>query len=276
MSIRELGKDEPMRPHAFTAAIVAGIALLGAGATAAAAAQRSSEAARPLPRVAPCQNVRHGTSEGVVTTSNGEAPTGTNPNSTAVVKVVRDGLEASLPDAAAKALFLQEPPRTVRVADLGRLMYRTYQLNPSGVAVWSYQLPIDINGGTLQAGEFTTLVFEPYQDGQTVSPGRWQDWDALRGGAAKWWSTRNLAALPNGATQAFPTAWSAIVAAYPNATVLAYGLDLGKGAAGASSRVDGLTFGAPGGCSIHRWSTRFDRTSHHISILQLWRRWLLP
>jgi hypothetical protein len=229
-----------------------------------------------LPWAAACKTVKHGTTEGIVTTSNGEAPSNSNPPSTATVKVVKEGVEATLPDNSAKALYLEEPAKATRVAQIGKLSYRTLQLNPGSVALWSYQLPIDINGGTLQAGDFTTLVYEPYQDGRAIQANQWQTWDALRGGSAKWWSTRALPLVANGATQAFPTAWSTIVAAYPNATVLAYGMDLGKGSAGASGRVDGLTFGTGGSCVTHQWSTRFDRSLRHISIFQIWRRWLHP
>ncbi|MEV4516184.1 hypothetical protein AB0K00_45390 [Dactylosporangium sp. NPDC049525] len=259
----------------LVAAGLVGISIVGVAGIAAQASQQPLEAHR-LPRVAPCKVVKHGTTEAIVTTSNGEAPSTTNAPSTAVVKVAKEGVEATLPDNSAKALYLEEPARTTKATRIGRLSYRTLQLNPGSVALWSYQLPIDINGGTLQAGDFTTLVYEPYQDGRTITSGQWQTWDALRGGDAKWWSTRALPLVANGATQAFPTAWSAILAAYPDATVLAYGMNLGKGSAGASGRVDGLTFGTADACVTHQWSTRFDRKSRHISIFQLWRRWLHP
>lgn len=258
--------------HALVAAVVAGVSLVGATGIAAQAAREPIEAVR-LPWAPPCKTVQHGTTEGIVTTSDGEAPSPTNPPSTAVVKLRAQGVEATLPDNSAKALFLDEPARTVKLSQVGRLSFRTYQL-VDGVALWSYQLPIDINGGTLDKGDFTTLVYEPYQDAQTIHKNQWQTWDALRSGNAKWWSTHPLAGIPTGATQDHPTAWSAILAAYPNATVLAYGTDLGKGTMGASSRVDGLVFGARNGCVVHQWSTRFARTNHHIPILQWWRRFL--
>lgn len=258
--------------HALVTAVAAGIGLVGVTGIAAEAAREPVEAVR-LPRAAPCKTVQHGTTEGFVTTSDGEAPSPTNPPSSAVVKLRTQGVEATLPDASAKALFLDVPSSTVKLNQIGKLSYRTYQL-VDGVALWSYQLPIDINGGSLQSGDFTTLVYEPYQDNQAITKNQWQNWDVLRGGNAKWWSTHSLPGVPNGATQSFPTAWSTIVAAYPNATVLAYGTDLGKGTAGASSRVDGLVFGTRNGCVTHQWSTRYARTSHHISILQWWRRFL--
>ncbi|WP_433213273.1 hypothetical protein ACQP00_01690 [Dactylosporangium sp. CS-047395] len=259
----------------FRLAAAAGVGVLLVLGTAANAEERAVGELFKLPRVASCSTVRHGNTQGYLTTSNGEAPSSTNPNSSATLKVTKEGIEATLPDANAKALYLEEPRRAVKLNRIGKLAYRTYQLAPNGVAVWSYQLPIDINGGTLNAGDFTTLVYEPYQDGQTITPNRWQNWDALRKGDAKWWSTRSLANVPNGATQSFPTAWSAIVAAYPDATVLAYGLDLGKGAPGASARADTLTFGADTTCMQHQWSTRFGRTSYLVSLLQIWRKWLL-
>jgi hypothetical protein len=257
--------------HAFVAAVVAGISLVGATGIAAQAAREPVEAVR-LPWPGPCKVQKHGTTEGILTTSNGEVPTKNNPPSSAVVTLRTQGVEATLPDDKAKALFLTEPARTVKLSQIGKLSFRTYQL-VTGPALWSYQLPIDINGGALNPGEFTTLVYEPYQDAQTITKNQWQAWDALRNGNAKWWSTRALT-LPGGADQAHPTAWSAIVAAYPNATVLAYGTDLGKGTPGASSRVDSVAFGARNGCVVHEWSTRYARTNHHIPILQWWRRWL--
>jgi hypothetical protein len=258
------------------AAVVAGVSLVGATGIAAQAAHEPGQPGQQgqavrLPWSPPCKTVQHGTTEGIVTTSNGEAPASNNPPSTAVVTLRPQGVEGYLPDANAKALFLDEPARPVKLAQIGKLSFRTYQLVNS-VALWSYQLPIDINGGALQAGDFTTLVYEPYQDNQAIHMNQWQTWDALRGGNAKWWSTHPLAHVLNGADQAHPTAWSAILAAYPDATVLAYGTDLGKGAPLAKSRVDSLVFGAGNRCVVHKWSTRYARTSHHIPILQWWRR----
>lgn len=173
-----------------------GISVVGVAGVGAQAAHQPLEAHR-LPGVAPCKVVKHGTTEAIVTTSNGEAPSTTNAPSTAVVKVGKEGVEATLPDAGAKALYLEEPVRTTKVARIGKLSYRTLQLNPGSVALWSYQLPIDINGGTLQAGDFTTLVYEPYQDGRSIVADRWQTWTrcaaARRSGGApapcRWWPT---------------------------------------------------------------------------------------
>ncbi|MEU7865254.1 hypothetical protein [Dactylosporangium sp. NPDC049140] len=73
-------------------AVAAGV--LAALGTAAQAAREPAEGLSALPRIAPCATVRRGNTEGILTTSSGA-----NPNSTAVVKVQREGVEATLPDA---------------------------------------------------------------------------------------------------------------------------------------------------------------------------------
>lgn len=50
------------------------------------------------------QGVRHGTTEAIVTTSNGEAPSTTNAPSTAVVKVVKEGLGVVLRACVARGV----------------------------------------------------------------------------------------------------------------------------------------------------------------------------
>jgi hypothetical protein len=260
-----------------TAATLLGVAALIGGGVFGIASAQAAPNPRHQPAAAHCRVVGHGDAQDILTTSNGEPVTPTNPVSSAQVKVLANGVEATLPDNTAKAQFLVQPASTTTVASLNRLTYRTYQLNASSVAVWSYNIAIDINGGTLGAGEFTTLVYEPYQDQRTIKPNEWQTWDTLRGGAAKWWSTRSLALVPNGATQSFPTAWSMITSAYPNATVLAWGTNLGKGAPGASARVNAVTFGTARTCTTHEWSTRYARSPRHNPFsLFPWLRRFLP
>ena len=95
--------------------------------------------------------------------------------------------------------------------------YSTYR-DPSstgfiaGVAALNIRVDLDGNG-TADA----YMVYEPYQDqgNAAVLTGVWQNWDAYRAGAAKWWINTGAP----GCGQATPCTWSAIVAAYPNATV---------------------------------------------------------
>ncbi len=61
------------------------------------------------------------------------------------------------------------------------------------------------------------LVYEPYQDlgNDAVQLGVWQDWDAYRGGSAKWWINTGA----GGCGQNTPCTWNAILAAFPQATI---------------------------------------------------------
>ena len=61
------------------------------------------------------------------------------------------------------------------------------------------------------------MVYEPYQDqgNAAVQTGVWQDWDAYRGGAAKWWINTGA----GGCGQATPCTWATIAGRFPNATI---------------------------------------------------------
>ncbi len=76
------------------------------------------------------------------------------------------------------------------LANVSELSYWTKQVSGPLVADPAYQLAICANG--LPAGTcagFTTLVFEPYQNG-TIIPGAWQFWDVAAAG--RFWSTRSV------------------------------------------------------------------------------------
>ena len=89
------------------------------------------------------------------------------------------------------------------LADFTALGYHTYQ----SAAAFPIQLPsinltVDFNGPDV-AGGFTTLVFEPVYNvaGQgPVLSNAWQDWDAIFGGNAIYWSTRLIDDQAHGGT----------------------------------------------------------------------------
>ena len=68
------------------------------------------------------------------------------------------------------------------LSQVSKIGYSTYQHAanfPGGDA--SLQLQVDLNGGTLADGGFTTLVYEPYLQGGDnggVVADQWQHWDA--------------------------------------------------------------------------------------------------
>jgi hypothetical protein len=232
----------------------------------------ASTTPRGLPTCHPCTVEYRHDATGILTTSNGEpvvapspsaspTPVPGNPPSSAVV-VVGNGVEVTLPDALAKAGYTV-PVTPTLLAAIARLEYKTWQLNPSTVALPSLNLTLDYNGS--DAGGFTTLVYEPYQDGRAIHPNQWQTWDALRGGNAKWWSTRALAALPGNGQQASPQPWSDILAAYPNAVMVAYGLNFGKGSPGAHARWNALTVGTIDWCKTTIWSAASPSPSPSVT-----------
>lgn len=114
------------------------------------------------------------------------------------------------------------------------------------VAFPSLNIQIDINGGTLNAGEFRTLVFEPYlQPGFVDATDTWQLRDAYNGGNARWWST-GVTSCP----QSAPCTWSGILANYPAATITGgFGINQGSGNPATDGASDALTI-AYGGESI--------------------------
>lgn len=124
------------------------------------------------------------------------------------------------------------------------LSYATYNNNAATVALPSINIQIDVNGGTFNAGEFRTLVYEPYQQGPFVNTaGIWRSWDAYNGGAGLWWST-GVTSCP----QSAPCTWTALVASYPGATIFGgFGINAGSGNGGLDASTDALSIAYGGG-----------------------------
>jgi hypothetical protein len=122
------------------------------------------------------------------------------------------------------------------------LDYWTKQVSGPVHADASYQLVVDLNGGTIGDGGFTTFVFEPYQNGVVV-PGAWQQWDV---DAGQMWSSRSFSAgtcnvVAGAGGPPFYTL-AALQAACPNAVVLAFGVNVGTFNPGYDVETDGVTF----------------------------------
>ncbi len=99
------------------------------------------------------------------------------------------------------------------LANFDALSYSTYRssssTNPIAQTI-ALALQVDVNGS--DPGGTATLIFEPvYQSGSYAAMhlDTWQTWDALQGGNAVWWSTRDL---PD------PSNPSAFIACNPNAS----------------------------------------------------------
>lgn len=123
------------------------------------------------------------------------------------------------------------------IADFTELGYQTYRTSGTADQLPSLNLTIDHNGPAVTGG-FATLVFEPvYNPAQgEVDDGVWQDWDAIRGGEAIWWSTRPFGTV---CPIACYVSWNTILQQAPDATILGgIGPNQGSGGAALTASVD--------------------------------------
>lgn len=123
------------------------------------------------------------------------------------------------------------------LSDVNELSYWTQQNSASFVGGdASYQLPVCLGGfnspvtpaNPTGCTGFTTLVFEPYQNG-TVVPGTWQYWDV---DAGQFWSSRTYSAgtcsvTAGGGGAPFYTL-SGLQSACPNAVAVGFGVNIGS------------------------------------------------
>lgn len=158
-------------------------------------------------------------------------------------------LETITPTGADKVFLFNYDHVGTKLADIDKLGYATYRVSgASPNQVPAINIQVDINGGTLNPGEFTTLVFEPvYNTNQgAIVDGQWQTWDAYNGGNAIWWSSRAIPGVC--AADCFVT-WNQIIASNPNATIVGgFGINQGSGNPALTASSDVLTIGSNGDC----------------------------
>jgi hypothetical protein len=123
------------------------------------------------------------------------------------------------------------------LSDVTSLSYFTYQDEGPPHAGVSYQIQIDVDG-TIGGGGFTTLVYEPYQNGVIV-PEQWQQWDV---DAGQFWSTRTVGGLVAGGGGAPFYTLAAVTALNPDAVVLGIGVNIGSNNPGYVVATDGVQF----------------------------------
>jgi hypothetical protein len=125
--------------------------------------------------------------------------------------------ELTTPDGDAKVQLFTDVYDGVELATIDGIGYSTYLdvPTPPGVAMAALNLRVDTdNNGSPDA----YMVYEPYQDlgNPAIQGDTWQDWDAYRGGAAKWWLNTGGGI---GCGQATPCTWSHIVANIPGISI---------------------------------------------------------
>ena len=153
-------------------------------------------------------------------------------------------------NSSAKAQFMNYSHIGTPLSAINAMSYWAYKNSSSTNSAnqtIGLNIEIDINGGTLNPGEYSTLVFEPtYQAGGVgaMLTNTWQLWDAFNGGNAIWWSTRTIPGAIGSCCggPSFVT-WNTILANNPNATILgAFGFNIGSGWAGQfTGAADALT-----------------------------------
>lgn len=142
---------------------------------------------------------------------------------------------------AAKADYWTFAHAGTLLGNVDTLSYWTFQSSDPQppIAAVSYQFQIDGNG-LETAGGFTTLVYEPYQNGVVV-PGEWQYWDV---DAGLLWSTRTVpeCGLVGGAGGPAIYTLAAIKLLCPNAVVIGVGVNIGTFNPGYTVATDGFQF----------------------------------
>jgi hypothetical protein len=153
-------------------------------------------------------------------------------------------LETVTPTGGDKVFLFNYDHVGTELADIDAISYATYRdTGASPNQVPAINIQVDINGGTLNPGEFTTLVFEPvYNTNQgAIQDDTWQTWDAYAGGQAIWWSSRPIPGVC--AFDCFVT-WDQIIAANPDATIVGgFGINQGSGNPALIASSDVLTIG---------------------------------
>ena len=125
----------------------------------------------------------------------------------------------------AKAQYMHAADENTLLSDITELSYSTKQTSADFVdGAPSYQLPVLLNGTT----GFTTLVYEPYQNGD-VESGVWQSWDVDEG---QFWSSRSVtcsngSVAAGGGGEPFYTL-SDIQTMCPEAVVAGFGVNVGS------------------------------------------------
>lgn len=138
-----------------------------------------------------------------------------------------------------KAQYMHES--STPITDVTDLSYYSKQISASfaqGDA--SYQLAIDTNG--TETGGFTTLVYEPYQNG-TVVPNTWTQHDVDQG---QFWSSRSITcsngSLTAGGGGAPFYTLSDVQTMCPEAVVVGFGVNIGSNNPSYTINTDLVTF----------------------------------
>jgi hypothetical protein len=138
---------------------------------------------------------------------------------------------------AAKAQYMHA--EETALMDVTNLSYMTKYVSGPPHAAASYQLAVNLCGNT----GFTTFVYEPYQNGVVDTTGAWQPWDV---DAGQMWSSRSVtcgtSSVSAGSGGAPFYTLTQLQAAFPAATVIGFGINIGTFNPSYTVRADYVAF----------------------------------
>ena len=144
----------------------------------------------------------------------------TTPSGTGALRLTTDSTNA------AKAQFLN--PANTPLSSVTSLGYYTKQVSsPFANGVPSFQVAVYLNG---TPATFTTLVYEPYNNGETITPNAWQQWNPY---TKNFWSSKSVSAggacVVNAGAGGPPFyTLTQLKANCPSAVVVGYGVNVGS------------------------------------------------
>lgn len=167
-------------------------------------------------------------------------------------------LDTSSSNTSAKAMYMTNRHNGARLADVDEIKYTSYRQLPVGVSPNNASLNLRARLSSSLSSVY--LVYEPYWNhgNASIITGSWQTWDAIRSGAARWWTN---SITPNDAPCARdnPCSWSTLLSTYPDATFVSsgsaysFGLNQGTWNVGTVTYVDALTISINGDRTIYNF-----------------------
>ncbi len=162
---------------------------------------------------------------------------GTSPSGTGALRLYTNNLNT------AKAQYFV--PSNVLLSSVTTLSYYTKQVSASFAnGAPAFNIAVYLDGNTANPASFTTLVYEPYNNGETIIPNTWQQWNAV---GEDFWSSRNVnvgggcMVTAGGGGPPFYTL-AGLAAICPNAVVAAYGVNVGSFNPSWNTEVDLVNF----------------------------------
>ncbi len=153
------------------------------------------------------------------------------------------------------------PMLGVRLDDLTKITYATFVGAPA-VAI-ELQFTIDLTATDSYVGNQGSIVFDPdLQSTGVVSPGIWQEWDALNG---QWWATPEAGALATQCTAAAPCSMATIILRFPHIALHgqngAVALSARASATPYITHVDDLIIGVNGSTTVYDFEPEIPCTA---------------